>query len=154
MTQRTQMWVTRWARTSAAILLCGAFAACEAMPTDAPTATTQSTPKIASAPGVPAPPPAPTIDTPDQTEMIGWGETKIAAVLGSASLVRQDLGSKIWQYQTPDCVLFLFLYPNDGESKIKHVDARSNGSSGIKACITSVLRQRLSAKSQPTAAKT
>jgi len=86
--------------------------------------------------------------------MIGWNETKITTILGSASLVRRDLGSEIWQYQTPDCVLFLFLYPDDGVPKIKHVDSRNTDTGNIKACVTSVLRQRLSAESQPSAPKT
>ena len=154
MTQRTRTRVTSWTRKSAAILLCGVLAACEAVPADAPTATRQDAPKIASAPSVSAPLPTPKIDTPEPTEMIGWNETKIARVLGSASLVRRDLGSEIWQYQTPDCVLFLFLYPDDGVPKIKHVDSRSTGTGNIKACVTSVLRQRLSADSQPSTPKT
>tara|TARA_R110002050_G_scaffold250946_3_gene389041 strand:- start:11195 stop:11602 length:408 start_codon:yes stop_codon:yes gene_type:complete len=135
-------------------LLCGILTACEAVPADVPTATIQNTPEIASAPSVAVPPPAPKIDTPEPTEMIGWNETKIATVLGSASLVRRDLGSKIWQYQTPDCVLFLFLYPDGGVSKIKHVDARSTGTGNIKTCVTSVLRQRQSAESPPSAPRT
>ena len=86
--------------------------------------------------------------------MIGWSDTKISTVLGPASLVRRDLSSEIWQYRTPDCVLFLFLYPDGDHSKIKHVDARSPDGKDVKACVTSVLRQRLSAESQAKTPKT
>lgn len=86
--------------------------------------------------------------------MIGWDDAKITAVLGAASLVRRDLSSEIWQYQTAECVLFLFLYPDGGVAKLKHVESRNADRGDIKACVTSVLRQRFSAAQSSSAPKT
>lgn len=141
-----------WPQTSAALVLCATLAACTATPP--PAAPTESTPQTAAVPNAPAPKPEVKIDTPDPAEMIGWSEAKITSVLGAASLVRKELGSKIWQYQTPHCVLFLFLYPDGEVSKLKHLDARSKAGGDTRACVTEVLRQRLSAASQSSAPKT
>lgn len=73
---------------------------------------------------------------------MGSPSSTLVATLGSATLVRTDIGAEIWQYRTEDCVLFLFLYPKDAEMAVRHIDSR--GGPSAETCIRSVVKTRLS----------
>lgn len=75
---------------------------------------------------------------------MGSPSSKLVSELGSATLVRTDIGAEIWQYRTDDCVLFLFLYPGEREMAVKHIDSR--GGPSPESCIRSVVKAKLSRK--------
>jgi len=64
----------------------------------------------------------------------------LSRTFGNATLVRHDLGAEIWQYRTDACVLFLFLYPKDGNLQVSHLDVRGTTDAG--ACLKAVIKAR------------
>lgn len=94
---------------------------------------------------VPAPSNAePEIKAPKPADIMGSPSSELLSALGSATLVRTDIGAEIWQYRTDDCVLFLFLYPGEREMAVKHIDSR--GGPSPESCIRSVVKTKLSRK--------
>lgn len=87
-------------------------------------------------------PEASEINAPKPADIIGAPSSKLIKALGSATLVRTDIGAEIWQYRTPDCVLFLFLYPEKSEMAVRHLDSR--GGPSPESCIRSVVKAKLS----------
>ena len=85
-----------------------------------------------TAPVVPEP------KVPAAAELIGLRGEALLSALGSATLVRRDLDTEIWQYRTDKCVLFLFLYPKDGAPSLHHMDARGGD---METCLKTVVLQ-------------
>ena len=83
----------------------------------------------------------PDIKAPKPAEILGSPSSKLVSALGSATLVRTDIGAEIWQYRTDDCVLFVFLYPSETEMAVKHIDSR--GGPSPENCIRSVVKTKL-----------
>jgi hypothetical protein len=48
----------------------------------------------------------------------------LIARLGEPDFTRRDPPAEIWQYRGPNCVLDLFLYPEDGEMRVLHAATR------------------------------
>lgn len=86
----------------------------------------------------------PEVIAPKPSEIIGAPSSKLISALGSASLVRSDIGAEIWQYRTDECVLFLFLYPKDTEMAVRHLESR--GGPSAENCIRAVVKANLSRK--------
>lgn len=86
----------------------------------------------------------PEIKAPKPADIMGSPSSELVSALGSATLVRTDIGAEIWQYRTDDCVLFLFLYPGETEMAVKHIDSR--GGPSPESCIRSVVKTKLSRK--------
>ena len=86
----------------------------------------------------------PELKAPKPADIMGAPSSKLVSALGSATLVRIDIGAEIWQYRTDDCVLFLFLYPGETEMAVKHIDSR--GGPTPESCIRSVVKTKLSRK--------
>jgi hypothetical protein len=120
-----------------------ALAACTADDGMTPTTPEASapTPKSTARAAV-QPSPKPEINAPKPADIIGAPSSKLMTALGSATLVRTDIGAEIWQYRTADCVLFLFLYPGATEMAVKHIDSR--GGPSAESCIRSVVKAKLS----------
>lgn len=140
--------IKRWRLAALSILLLGTVAGC-VEPASEPPVTAMPAPEArqetARAPETSAPEPeAPEIVAPKPSEIIGAPSAKLVASLGSASLVRSDIGAEIWQYRTDECVLFLFLYPKDTEMAVRHLESR--GGPSAETCIRSVVKAKLSRK--------
>lgn len=132
-------------RSTLSLSLIATLAACTtddglAPPTDGSQASTSSVTETARVPVQPKI--VPEINAPKPADIIGAPSSKLVAALGSATLVRTDIGAEIWQYRTSDCVLFLFLYPSDTEMAVKHLDSR--GGLTPENCIRSVVKAKLS----------
>jgi len=56
--------------------------------------------------------------------LLGQAGTALTPYLGEPSLKRSEPPAEIWQYATPDCLLFLFLYRESQGMTVKHLDAR------------------------------
>jgi hypothetical protein len=84
------------------------------------------------------------IKAPKPADIMGSPSSKLVSALGSATLVRTDIGVEIWQYRTDECVLFVFLYPGEREMAVRHIDSR--GGPTPESCIRSVVKTKLSRK--------
>lgn len=130
------------------VLIVLGLAACEASDdamapsVEAPQATAPQPTQTAR---VPAPSDAePEIKAPKPADIMGSPSSELVSALGSATLVRTDIGAEIWQYRTDECVLFVFLYPGETEMAVKHIDSR--GGPSPESCIRSVVKTKLSRK--------
>lgn len=109
-----------------------------------PTTTIETTsPKVANVP--PPEAAAPDITAPAPEELIGLRPVEISETFGTASLVRRDRGTEIWQYRARECVLFLFLYTKssndtDNALSVRHIDVR--GDQKPTECVKSIVRER------------
>lgn len=133
-------------QSALSFLLVFGLAACAAddgiAPPNTPQAATPAHTQTARIP--PQPAPAPEIKVPKPADIIGSSSSMLVKELGSATLVRTDIGAEIWQYKAKDCVLFLFLYPGESEMAVRHIDFRGGPSS--ENCIQSVVKAKLSRK--------
>lgn len=79
---------------------------------------------------------------PDPRELIGLHQLSLWQKLGSPQLVRRDGGARVWQYQTPDCVLDLYLYEDGDDFQATHVStrARAEGRLASKWCYWALLQ--------------
>ncbi len=87
----------------------------------------------------------PDVDAPAPDELIGLKPVELSEAFGTASLVRKDRGTEIWQYRARECVLFLFLYTKssnnaDNALSVRHIDVR--GDQKPTECIKSIVRER------------
>lgn len=87
----------------------------------------------------------PDVDAPVPDELIGLKPLELSEAFGTASLVRKDRGTEIWQYRARECVLFLFLYTKssnnaDNALSVRHIDVR--GDQKPTECIKSIVRER------------
>lgn len=94
------------------------------------------------------PPPraaVPDVTAPTPEALIGLKPVELSETFGTASLVRRDRGTEIWQYRARECVLFLFLYTessNDADNalSVRHIDVR--GGQKPTECVKSIVRER------------
>ncbi len=115
------------------------------------TTTTATTGESAPAPGPvagygPAPPPmraepaalAPSLPRPlrpglpdDLARLRGMDAAAVRAALGEPTLLRRDIGARVWQYFGRDCVLDVFLYPDDGVWRVLHHHLRGTAAATV-----------------------
>ena len=56
--------------------------------------------------------------------LMGLGPAQLTGMLGEPTFVRRDGGGEIWQYRDSACVLHLFLYRDDRNARVEHVELR------------------------------
>lgn len=80
--------------------------------------------------------------------LIGMAGPDVPRYLGQPSLRRHEGAAEIWQYAAPDCVLYLFLYRDQGRQVIRHADARNRRRQPIDvgACAQVIGTQRATAR--------
>lgn len=123
---------------------CAAQTPAPTPPSSTVTAATSPTPATETAARRPPAPPPEKVSAPAASDVIGWDAGKLARALGTATLIRRDVGAEIWQYRTADCVLFLFLYPKADRPEVHHLTVADGGDAD--ACLVSVVRTRDAAK--------
>ncbi len=75
--------------------------------------------------------------------LVGQPGATLTPYLGEPSLKRSEPPAEIWQYATPDCLLFLFLYRESQGMTVKHLDARDRQRKpvDVDACARKVAAQ-------------
>ena len=99
----------------------------------------------ALAPQPPAPAPLPQAATrPDPAGMIGADSVALQRLFGPPRLVRRDAPAELWQYQTRDCVVDLFLYQEKDGLKLAYLEARTGAAqvTAPRPCVDAVLASR------------
>lgn len=66
-----------------------------------------------------------TLGTPDGTLLNGLSGAEVELVLGPPGRVRVDPPAQVWQYDQPRCFVDVFLYTDDGETRVVYVQERS-----------------------------
>lgn len=61
----------------------------------------------------------------DPGKLRGLSSPLLLAALGAPNFRRRDRDAEIWQYYGDGCVLDLFLYAEDGQSRVAHYAVRS-----------------------------
>ena len=98
---------------------------------------------LAPQPSGPAPSPQ-GATRPDPAGMIGADSVALQQLFGPPRLVRRDAPAELWQYQTRDCVVDLFLYQEKDGLKLAYLEART-GAAQVTApspCVDAVLASR------------
>lgn len=65
-------------------------------------------------------------DAPGPNHLIGLGAANILKMLGIPDFKRHDPPAEIWQYRKDGCLLDLFLYQDDGQYRVTHVEVRGH----------------------------
>ncbi len=60
----------------------------------------------------------------DPARLMGLSPAQLTGMLGEPTFVRRDGGGEIWQYRDSACVLHLFLYRDDRNARVEHVELR------------------------------
>ena len=92
-----------------------------------------------------APAPAPQAATrPDPAGMIGADSVALQRLFGPPRLVRRDAPAELWQYQTRDCVVDLFLYQEKDGLRLAYLEARTGAAqvTAPRPCVDAVLASR------------
>jgi hypothetical protein len=92
-----------------------------------------------------APVPAPQAATrPDPAGMIGTDSAALQRLFGPPRLVRRDAPAELWQYQTRDCVVDLFLYQEKDGLRLAYLEARTGAAqvTAPRPCVDAVLASR------------
>lgn len=63
-------------------------------------------------------------DAPGPDRLIGLAAADIRKMLGIPDFKRHDPPAQIWQYKKNGCLLDLFLYQDEGQYRVTHVEAR------------------------------
>ena len=96
-------------------------------------------------------PPAPATATapqgaarPDPAGMIGADSVALQRLFGPPRLVRRDAPAELWQYQTHDCVVDLFLYQEKDGLRLAYLEARTGAAqvTAPRPCVDAVLASR------------
>lgn len=119
-----------------ALLLCAlALAACQTTgPAGDGAGTRDGGARMASIRPAPAP-----------SELAGQDAPQVSALLGQPTLIRREADVEIWQYQGEACVLDLFLYPQGGVPRVRHLEARDRvlaDSHPLESCLDQVMTEQ------------
>ncbi len=116
---------------AAALLAAGLLSGCALAPQASDTAL------------VPAPAPQ-AAARPDPAGMIGTDSVALQRLFGTPRLVRRDAPAELWQYQTRDCVVDLFLYQEKDGLKLAYLEARTGAAqvTAPRPCVDAVLASR------------
>lgn len=57
-------------------------------------------------------------------ELMGRDNQAVLVALGQPRRVRKEAPAEVWQYNAGTCVIDVFLYPDGGTQRVKHVEAR------------------------------
>jgi len=148
----------RWSRVVVLFLILSAVAGCHAAGGETrrvPVAGKSAAAREAS-PGVEVPPEGdaaatarqqeavlPPVD-PDPARLLQQGEAKVANLLGTPDLIREEASAAIWQYRGRACVLDVFFYPAEGALKVRHLEARDATAAPLptRRCLKALLRRQ------------
>jgi len=81
---------------------------------------------------------------PDPAGMIGADSVALQRLFGPPRLVRRDAPAELWQYQTRDCVVDLFLYQEKDGLRLAYLEARTGAAlvTAPRPCVDAVLASR------------
>ena len=81
---------------------------------------------------------------PDPAGMIGADAVALQRLFGPPRLVRRDAPAELWQYQTRDCVVDLFLYQEKDGLRLAYLEARTGAAlvTAPRPCVDAVLASR------------
>ncbi len=81
---------------------------------------------------------------PDPARLLQQGEAKVADLLGTPDLIREEAAAAVWQYRGRACVLDVFFYPAEGVLKVQHLEARDATAALLptRRCLKALLRRR------------
>jgi len=81
---------------------------------------------------------------PDPAGVIGADSVALQRLFGPPRLVRRDAPAELWQYQTRDCVVDLFLYQEKDGLKLAYLEARTGAAqvTAPRPCVDAVLASR------------
>lgn len=72
-------------------------------------------------------------------DLVGMTAQQLGGLLGQPRYLRRESPAQVWQYADRRCVLDVFLYPEQGEYRVVHVetrDPRSLSALNIGSCLT------------------
>jgi len=81
---------------------------------------------------------------PDPARLLNHGEARVADLLGTPDLIREEASAAIWQYRGRACVLDVFFYPAEGALKVRHLEARDATAAPLptRRCLKALLRRQ------------
>ncbi|PWR20684.1 hypothetical protein DES42_107259 [Zavarzinia compransoris] len=80
--------------------------------------------------------------------LVGMAGSELPQYLGPPSLRRHEGAAEIWQYAAPECLLYLFLYLDQGRPVIRHAEARDRRRrpADVAGCARAIGAQRAAAR--------
>ena len=71
-------------------------------------------------------------------ELVGMTAQQLGGLLGQPRYLRRESPAQVWQYSDRRCILDIFLYPEQGEYRVVHVetrDPRSLSALNVGSCL-------------------
>ncbi|MDM7945769.1 MAG: hypothetical protein QUV20_05490 [Oceanibaculum nanhaiense] len=71
-------------------------------------------------------------------ELVGMTAQQLGGLLGQPRYLRRESPAQVWQYTDRRCILDIFLYPEQGEYRVVHVetrDPRSLSALNVGSCL-------------------
>jgi len=80
----------------------------------------------------------------DPNQLLGLDKLRLDRLLGQPALVRREAPAEIWQYETENCVLDVFLYESAGVARVTYIEARDKDAELLnpRSCLNSLLKAR------------
>lgn len=75
---------------------------------------------------------------PAAPELVGMTAQQLGGLLGQPRYLRRETPAQVWQYADRRCILDIFLYPDQGEYRVVHVetrDPRSLSALNVGSCL-------------------
>lgn len=83
-------------------------------------------------------------DPPKPDELIGMVAEQVAGRIGRPDHVWRESPAAVWQYADRGCVLHVFLYPDAGDMRVRHVELRGGAAaSGSGDCYAGLIVERM-----------
>ena len=78
-----------------------------------------------------APPPG------EPATLEGMGEAALRTTFGAPAFTRNDGDAQLWRYDAASCHAFFFLYPQNGQLAVRHVETtpRPKDAAADQACL-------------------
>lgn len=89
-----------------------------------------------------APAPVPQAPSAPPT-MMGMSAANLRVAIGAPAFVRTDGADQMWRYDTAGCKAFFFLYPQEGELAVRHIETlpRGQNEAADPACLNALRAQ-------------
>jgi hypothetical protein len=75
----------------------------------------------------------------DSNRFKGLTSEGLVSLLGDPNFVRKDPPAEIWQYYGGDCVLDLFLYPNQDQMSVDYAELRGKTKGETSGCLNRII---------------
>lgn len=69
----------------------------------------------------------PSIPKGEPGDLVGLSGPQLQGMFGKAAFSRKENGSEVWRYDNPQCRAFFFLYSEESNLRVRHIETIPKG---------------------------